>query len=107
MQTQLFITLFRKYARKLLIFQLLTINNLYYMRKVLIIDDDKIISSALSAIIRYEGYESEWAEDGKKGLEILKNTDYGVVLCDIEMPELNGFQVLEKTKELGICTPIV
>jgi two-component system nitrogen regulation response regulator NtrX len=70
------------------------------MAKILIIDDEKSIRATLREILEYEKYEVEEAKDGAEGLALLEKNDYDVVLCDIQMPKLDGIGVLEKAVAL-------
>lgn len=70
------------------------------MTKILIIDDEKSIRHTLREILEYEKYEIEEAENGKTGLEKLKEKDFDVVLCDVKMPEMDGLEVLEHAGHL-------
>jgi two-component system nitrogen regulation response regulator NtrX len=71
------------------------------MAKILVIDDEKAIRNSLKDILEYEKHDVTLVEDGKIGLEELKNNEYEVVLCDIKMPGIDGIEVLEKAKEEG------
>ena len=79
------------------------------MSKILIIEDEAAIRRVLVKIISEENdtYKVEEAEDGLLGLEMIKNNDYDLVLCDIKMPKMDGVEVLEKTKKIKPETPIV
>lgn len=77
------------------------------MSKVLVIDDERSIRNTLKEILEFEKYQVELAEDGFKALDLLKNTDYDVVLCDIKMPGMDGIEVLQKVEELQPDTPVV
>lgn len=66
--------------------------------KVLIVEDDPFIADVYVLKLESEGYEVETAEDGLKGLEMLKKNKYDVILLDILMPNLDGFKVLEQIK---------
>ncbi len=70
------------------------------MAKLLIVDDDQRIRSALRDILEYEGYTIDEARDGDEGLELIRQNDYDVVLCDIKMPKMDGLEMLLKAKEL-------
>ncbi|UXX78877.1 sigma-54 dependent transcriptional regulator [Reichenbachiella carrageenanivorans] len=70
------------------------------MTKILIIDDEKSIRHTLREILEYEKYQIEEAENGKVGIEKLKEEDFDVVLCDVKMPEMDGIEVLENAREL-------
>lgn len=70
------------------------------MTKILIIDDEKSIRHTLREILEYEKYQIEEAENGKIGLDKLKEEDFDVVLCDVKMPEMDGIEVLEQARSL-------
>lgn len=63
--------------------------------KILIVDDNKVNRILLGRGVEQDGHKIETAENGKQALEMLKQGSYDLVLLDIEMPELNGYQVLE------------
>ena len=79
------------------------------MSKILIIEDEAAIRRVLSKIISEENdaYNVEEAEDGLSGIEMIKNNDYDLVLCDIKMPKMDGVEVLEKAKKIKPEVPIV
>jgi len=77
------------------------------MPKILIIDDESNIRNTLREILEYEKYSVEEAADGEKGLELINEKDYDVVLCDIKMPKLDGLEVLEKTIQSGVDVPFI
>ena len=77
------------------------------MAKLLIIDDEKAIRGALRDILEYEGYKIDEANDGEQGLEMFKQNDYDVVLCDIRMPKIDGLELLQKATELGRSTQFI
>ena len=64
------------------------------MKKVLVIDDEEIIRSLASEMIKMFGYHCLVAEDGKTGLEMIENEIPDLVLCDFYMPKMTGEQVL-------------
>lgn len=78
-----------------------------HMDKILIVDDEKSIRNTLREILEYEKYTVDEAEDGEKGLLLIQENEYDVVLCDIKMPKLDGIEVLEKTYELGKDTQFI
>jgi len=77
------------------------------MSKILVIDDERSIRNTLKDILEYEKYEVDLAEDGNKGIEMIRSAEYDVVLCDIKMPGLDGIEVLERLVVLAPDTPIV
>ncbi len=62
---------------------------------LLIVDDNKVNRILLAHGLEQQGHTTETAENGRQALEMLKRGTYDLVLLDIEMPEMNGFQVLE------------
>lgn len=79
------------------------------MSKILIIEDEAAIRRVLVKIISEENdtYEVSEAEDGLQGIEMIKDADYDLVLCDIKMPKMDGVEVLEKAKKIKPETPFV
>ena len=67
--------------------------------KILLIEDDPFLLSMYSIKFEAEGFVVATADDGEKGLEAAKKTDSDIILLDILMPKMNGFEVLEKLKE--------
>lgn len=68
------------------------------MAKILIVEDDPLISRMYQKIFNFEGYDVEMAADGEEGWEKIKTVHPTLVLLDIMMPKMNGLQVLEKMK---------
>lgn len=79
------------------------------MARILIIEDEAAIRRVLNKILTEEnkGYEVFEAEDGLAGMEIIKNEDFDLVLCDIKMPKMDGVEVLEAIKKIKPEIPIV
>ena len=63
--------------------------------RLLVVDDNKVNRILLSRGLEGNGHKVETAENGKQALEKLRTDSFDLVLLDIEMPELNGYQVLE------------
>jgi DNA-binding NtrC family response regulator len=77
------------------------------MSKILVIDDERSIRNTLKDILEFEKYQVELAEDGFKAIELLKSSDFDVILCDIKMPGMDGIEVLQHVEELKPDTPVV
>ncbi len=80
---------------------------LYTMPKILVIDDEKPIRDALHNILTAEQYQVDIVENGKKGLEMLAENDYDVVLCDIKMPGMDGLEVMSKANQTQPEVPFI
>ncbi|GMN07310.1 sigma-54 dependent transcriptional regulator [Croceitalea sp. MTPC5] len=79
------------------------------MSKILVIEDEAAIRRVLVKILSEENdaYEVFEAEDGLKGIEVIKKDDFDLVLCDIKMPKMDGVEVLEAAKKLKPETPFI
>ena len=77
------------------------------MRKILIIEDEEIIRMALVDDFLHEGYQVEYATNGKEGFEKGMDSSVDLIILDIMLPELNGFEVCQKLRGNGINTPII
>ncbi|HUH48210.1 MAG TPA: sigma-54 dependent transcriptional regulator [Arenibacter sp.] len=79
------------------------------MARILIIEDESAIRRVLIKILseENESYQVEGAEDGQKGLEAIKKSDYDLVLCDIKMPKMDGVEVLENARKIKPETPFI
>jgi len=79
------------------------------MAKILLIEDEASIRRVLNKILTEESknYEVTEAEDGLKGMELVKNEDFDLILCDIKMPKMDGVEVLEAVKKIKPEIPVV
>ena len=77
------------------------------MSRILVIDDERSIRNTLKDILEFEKYQVELAEDGFIALELLKASDFDVILCDIKMPGMDGIEVLQKIEEIKPDIPVV
>jgi two-component system nitrogen regulation response regulator NtrX len=79
------------------------------MSKILIIEDEAPIRRVLNKILSEENdtYLVHEAEDGLQGIELVKNEDFDLILCDIKMPKMDGVEVLEAIKKIKPEVPMV
>src|SRR5918911_90672 len=75
--------------------------------KILIADDEKQITTGLSAILADEGYEVDVADDGQRALDRLSADSYGVVLADLKMPKVDGIALLKEMRARGLPTEFI
>jgi CheY-like chemotaxis protein len=68
------------------------------IENILVIDDNHFLRSDLAEILTLEGYTVFTAEDGEVGLQRLSDNNIDLVICDYNMPKLNGEQVLTKIR---------
>ncbi|MFR3497744.1 MAG: response regulator transcription factor [Paraclostridium bifermentans] len=76
------------------------------MKKILIIEDEKNISSFVKMELEFEGYITQVIEDGKQGLDEAINKDYDLILLDLMLPSLNGIEICRRLKKEK-NTPII
>lgn len=77
------------------------------MKKILIIEDEESIRMALEDDFRLEDYDVEVASDGIEGLAKAENPDTDMIILDIMLPGMNGFDICKKLRNQGIRTPII
>ncbi len=76
------------------------------MKKILIIEDDIFLRKVISKKLLKEGYETIEAVDGEKGLESAKEEKPDLILLDLVLPEMTGFEVLGKIKKDPLISKI-
>lgn len=72
------------------------------MVRILIIEDEKPISDLIKLSLTKAGYNCECAYDGLSALELIKNEQYDLLLVDIMLPYVNGYEILDYVRPLGI-----
>ena len=75
--------------------------------KILIVEDEAKIARFIELELAHEGYETDKAEDGRKGLELAESGVYDLVLLDIMLPGLNGLEVLRRLRRTSDVPVIV
>jgi DNA-binding response OmpR family regulator len=76
-------------------------------RRILVVEDDLAILTGLSMNLRFEGYEVLQAQDGRQGLARALDEAPDLMVLDVMLPELNGFEVLKELRQRGRDTPVV
>lgn len=66
---------------------------------ILVVDDEEMMRNLLKKILAKEGYKIEVANDGLDALEKLRVSEFDMMISDIQMPRLNGFELLQKVKK--------
>lgn len=77
------------------------------MYKILIVEDDKNIMTGLVDNLELEGYKTIIARDGKEALKQAKEKGPDLIILDIMLPKLNGFEVCKELKLQGIKAPVI
>jgi len=68
--------------------------------RILVVDDENDILEAIRTHLEMDGYQVEVTNSAIKALEMLRETHFQIVLTDINMPEMDGLELLEKIKEI-------
>lgn len=76
------------------------------MKKILIVEDESSISDFLKEELEYEGYDVCIKEDGKEGLEEALKNEYNLIILDIMLPSMNGFEICRRLKKIK-DTPVI
>ena len=72
------------------------------MARILVVEDDKDISSLIALALKNAGYEVNAAYDGEMGADFLEKDSYDVVLLDIMLPNIDGYELFSYIKEYSI-----
>ncbi len=75
--------------------------------KVLIVEDDQAMAVALRDGFEYEGYSVQVARDGAAGLKVAFEKDLDLIILDVMLPKLSGFDVCKQLRSAGSSTPII
>jgi len=77
------------------------------MKRVLVIEDDEAIRKALVDDFTFEGFSVESAIMGNEGLKKAFDPDIDIILLDVMLPEINGFDICKELRKKGVETPII
>ncbi len=77
------------------------------MKRILVVEDEPDMQSGIKDNLEFEGYEVETASDGKEGLSKILNQSFDLVLLDVMLPHLSGFDVCKKVRHENNDTPII
>ncbi len=77
------------------------------MERILIIEDEESILMALEDDLKLEGYKVTGIEDGRQGLSMAKEGGYDLIILDIMLPKMNGFEVCKELRQAGVTIPIL
>lgn len=69
------------------------------MVRILVIEDEELIRESLEELLIIEGYQVNTAEDGQQGIDLAIQQCPDLIICDVRMPVLNGYQVLEQVRQ--------
>ena len=76
-------------------------------RSVLLIDDDSAVRDALAQLLEQSGYGISVAPDGRRGLQLLRKSPFRLLLLDLELPGISGWDLLDYTSTHWPLMPVV
>jgi DNA-binding response OmpR family regulator len=77
------------------------------MKRILIVEDEQNMVNGLKDNLEFEGYEVDIAMEGRTGLQKSVQGPYDLILLDVMLPELSGFDVCKSARKEGVSTPII
>lgn len=77
------------------------------MSRILVVEDEEAIAEGLTTVLRREGHEPTWENNGRAGLERARAERFDLILLDVRLPEMDGFEVCQRLRQAGNFTPIL
>lgn len=77
------------------------------MARILLVEDDPSLSRGLGATLKAAGYAVDHAEDGETALMLARDEPYALITLDLGLPDISGFDVLQRLRRDGIKVPIL
>ena len=77
------------------------------MKKILIVEDELNMVKGLKDNLEFEGYEVDTAMEGNSGLQKVLQNQYDLILLDVMLPEVSGFDICKAARKEGVNTPII
>ena len=74
---------------------------------VLIVDDDEAVQTMLYKVIRSNGIQAQIASGGEQALQMIRRSSFDLILLDVNMHGMDGFEVIQRLRSQGIQTPII
>ena len=75
--------------------------------RVLIVDDDETVCTMLYKVIRSNGIQADTAASGAEALRMVEQEHYDLMLLDVNMPGMDGFEVVQTLRQRGVRIPIM
>jgi DNA-binding response OmpR family regulator len=77
------------------------------MEKILVVEDDGHIALGLEKNLKYEGFSVQVANDGESALEMIVDRQPDLILLDVMLPRMNGFEILREVRRLELEIPVI
>ncbi len=76
-------------------------------KKVLLLEDDVMLNETVEEYLQEQGYDVECVEDGEEALDLIYENSYDILLLDVKVPQMNGFDLLTEIRKREITTPAI
>ena len=76
-------------------------------KSILLMEDDRLLGETIEEILMEDGYVVEWVKDGQSAAEFTYESSYDLYVFDINVPEINGFELLEDLRSVSDNTPTI
>jgi CheY-like chemotaxis protein len=77
------------------------------MSRVLVVDDDKAVRTAIKTVLEHHGFDVTVAEDGRSGISAVQGRQYDVVIVDIFMPGMDGLETIRAFNKHAPSVPVI
>ncbi|MEQ8166638.1 MAG: response regulator, partial [Alphaproteobacteria bacterium] len=75
--------------------------------RVLLVEDDSPTAKTVQAMLKSEGFVCDTTDLGEDGLEIAKLYDYDIIILDLMLPDMDGYEVLRRIRSARVETPVL
>lgn len=75
--------------------------------KILVVEDEKLLAESIRTLLQEKGFEADAAYDGEAGVDYAESGVYDLIILDVMMPKMNGYQVAKKLRSTHLSTPIL
>ena len=75
--------------------------------RILYVEDEKDLAEAVIHLLKKDKIDTDWADEGEKGLELALKPNYDVIVLDIMLPKMSGLDILTTIRNRGIKTPVI
>ena len=78
-------------------------------KRILLVEDEKLIARVYQTALEKEGYQVDLAYDGQQALSAINTCAYDLILLDIILPYVDGFEIMQRKNKQGMCkdTPVI
>jgi len=77
------------------------------VHNILIVEDEEKMREGLKDNLEFEGYDVSMAADGEIAWQLIQKNKYDLILLDVMLPKMSGFEICKNTRNAGISTPII